>query len=141
MFGIDWTIVIYTAIIVITSIVAGFGIGYSIEMLRNREIIKVLQEQVCDNIDLEEKVKKVLERMIMINEEDSLKNIELVKKMAKVVEEIKYCNGQALEKILNFSAETSSNILSKLDTKIAELIEEAQHIEKNKDKDINHFYG
>ena len=126
MLGIDLAIIIYTAIIVLISLIAGFGIGIYLKGMSNRELLEVLEDDE-EIYELKEKIKKVLEEIVVTQKEQALSNLEFNKK------------------IINMSNESSENTLnaiySRIDTKIAELIEEAQHIEKNKDKDINHFYG
>ncbi len=126
MFEIDGTMIVYTAIIVLVSLIAGFGIGSYLKNMSNRELLEALEDY--DKMhELEEKIKKVLEEIVVTQKEHALSNLEFNKK------------------IINMSNESSENTLnaiySRLDDKIATLIEEAQHIEKNKDNDINHFYG
>lgn len=120
MFGIDGEMIIYTAIIVLISFIAGFGIGIYLKGMSNRELLEVLEDD-------EEKIKKVLEEIVVNQRENALSGLEFTKK------------------IINMSNESSENTLnaiySRLDDKINTLIEEAQHIEKNREKDINHFYG
>ena len=127
MFGIDGTMIIYTLVILIVSLVAGFGIGYYLKEISDREIIKTLQEEIFDNNDLEEKIKKVLDEIVKVLKERALEDAEFG---LKVYNHIEKSESKIIPAIEN-----------KLDTKIAELIEESRHAEKNREKDVNHFYG
>jgi uncharacterized membrane protein YhiD involved in acid resistance len=111
--------IVYAVIIAIMFLAVGFAIGSYTREISDREIIKVLQEQYFKNSNIKEELIDIKKTINFISEVNNKHNKD-------VLEEIHII---------------SKNIDNKLDDKIATLIEEAQHIEKNKDKDINHFYG
>jgi flagellar motility protein MotE (MotC chaperone) len=121
MFKIDIdSYILLWIITMVSSTISGIALGMILRNVYNDKIVEVTK---INNVEILKDISKEL--------------IESKKTINFILEINNKHNKDVLEEINNII----KNIDNKLDDKITALIEEAQHIEKNKEKDINHFYG